>query len=59
MLAQPEPDEPPRPGDEAPADEPSAGENACPECNGSGEKDGSECPNCEGTGRVIEAIGGG
>jgi hypothetical protein len=48
-----------RPGDEAPAEEPSAGENVCPECGGSGEKDGSACPNCDGTGRVIEAIGGG
>jgi len=48
-----------RPGDEAPAEEPSAGENICPECGGNGEKDGAECPNCEGTGRVVEAIGGG
>ena len=29
-----------RPGDEAPADENSAGENICPVCGGSGEKDG-------------------
>jgi len=59
MDIDPAPDEELRPGDEAPASEPSAGENACPECEGSGQKSGSECPNCKGTGRVIEAIGGG
>lgn len=48
-----------KPGDEAPSSEPSAGENVCPECEGSGERDGAECPNCEGTGKVVEAIGGG
>jgi RecJ-like exonuclease len=53
------PDEERKPGDEAPPGEPSSGENACPECEGSGEKDGARCPNCEGTGRVNEAIGGG
>ena len=48
-----------RPGDEAPADENSAGENICPVCGGSGEKDGAQCQHCEGTGRVIEPVGGG
>jgi RecJ-like exonuclease len=48
-----------KPGDEAPADEPSSGENICPVCGGSGEKDGSRCDHCEGTGKVIEPIGGG
>jgi hypothetical protein len=48
-----------RPGDEAPKDEPSAGENLCPECGGSGELDGKRCENCEGSGRITEAIGGG
>jgi DnaJ-class molecular chaperone len=51
--------EPQAPGDEAPADENSAGENICPVCGGSGAKDGSPCEHCEGTGRVIEPIGGG
>jgi hypothetical protein len=59
MTEKPEAHEPQRPGDEAPAEEPSAGENVCPECGGSGAKDGSDCPNCEGTGRIVEAIGGG
>ncbi len=48
-----------RPGDEAPAEEPSAAENVCPECGGSGSIDGEQCANCEGTGRITEAIGGG
>ncbi len=47
------------PGDEAPPGEPSAGENVCPECGGSGELEGDQCPNCRGTGVVIEAVGGG
>ena len=47
------------PGDEAPPGEPSAGENVCPDCGGSGELDGDECPGCGGRGRVIEAVGGG
>jgi len=48
-----------RPGDEAPEEEPAAGENACPDCGGSGERDGRECPTCRGTGEVTEAVGGG
>lgn len=47
------------PGDEAPPGEPSAGENVCPECGGSGELDGGDCANCGGSGMVVEAVGGG
>ena len=47
------------PGDEAPPAESSAAENLCPECGGSGDREGRECSHCGGTGRVIEAIGGG
>ena len=47
------------PGDEAPPEEPSAGVNACPECGGSGVRDGEKCSNCEGSGKVVEALGGG
>jgi len=47
------------PGDEAPPQEPSAGENICPACEGSGRRGDGECPECEGTGTVIEAVGGG
>jgi DnaJ-class molecular chaperone len=39
-----------RPGDEVPAEEPSSGENICPECDGTGDKGGATCPNCQGTG---------
>jgi len=46
------------PGDEAPAGTPSTGENVCPECGGSGKKDGGTCNNCQGTGIVIVGIGG-
>lgn len=47
------------PGDEAPANTPSTGENICRVCGGTGRRDGAECPNCGGTGRVIEAISAG
>lgn len=47
------------PGDQAPPGSPQAGENVCRECGGSGRLENRECPTCEGTGRVIEAIGGG
>jgi DnaJ-class molecular chaperone len=47
------------PGDEAPPEEPSSGENVCPQCGGSGSADEEQCPNCGGTGFVIEAVGGG
>ena len=48
-----------RPGDEAPADEPAAGENVCPQCSGKGSVEGERCSNCEGTGTITEAVGGG
>jgi hypothetical protein len=47
------------PGDEASEGTEGAGENICPDCNGSGVREGEKCPTCEGTGRVIEGIGGG
>jgi len=47
------------PGDQAPANIAGAGELACPDCNGSGELEGKTCETCEGTGKVIQAIGGG
>jgi hypothetical protein len=46
-------------GDDAPPSTPGTGENICPDCNGSGQRDGRECPTCGGTGKVIEGIGGG
>jgi hypothetical protein len=48
-----------KPGDEVPAEEPSAGEEICRECGGDGEVNGQRCEACRGTGRVEEAVGGG
>ena len=48
-----------KPGDEAPPEEPAAGETICPHCEGRGEHDGESCTVCGGTGRVTEAVGGG
>ena len=47
-----------RPGDEAPPDSPSAGEDICPACGGSGRTDEGPCGNCNGTGRVMSTVGG-
>lgn len=47
------------PGNEAPPGSLGAGEALCPDCAGSGTRDGAECPTCEGTGKVVEGIGGG
>ncbi|CAM3627061.1 Molecular chaperone DnaJ [Bordetella sputigena] len=46
------------PGDQAPPGTAGTGEAPCPECGGSGRKDGAECGNCGGTGKVIKAVGG-
>jgi hypothetical protein len=52
-----------KPGDMAPPDAPTeqapdAGPNLCPDCGGSGKRDEAGCPTCEGTGTVIEPVGG-
>lgn len=48
------------PGDAAPPETPGTGENLCRACNGTGRLPlGDPCPTCEGTGVVIEGIGGG
>jgi DnaJ-class molecular chaperone len=46
------------PGDEAARGTPGTGENLCRACNGSGKQDGAPCAECEGSGKVIEGIGG-
>lgn len=46
------------PGDEAPAGTPGTGENVCRMCGGSGTVDGHTCTDCEGSGKVIEGVGG-
>jgi DnaJ-class molecular chaperone len=47
------------PGDEAPPEQPPAGEDQCPDCEGTGGREDLECPTCGGTGRVVEGVGGG
>ena len=46
------------PGDEAGPGTVDAGEDACPECHGTGRLDGEECITCAGAGVVIERVGG-
>ena len=46
------------PGDQAEPGTPGTGENTCPVCGGSGEADGKPCADCDGSGMVIEGIGG-
>ena len=50
--------EPMNPGDEVPPGTVYSGEDLCPECSGSGKKEGQECANCGGTGKVTEPVGG-
>lgn len=48
------------PGDEAPPATPGTGESICRVCGGTGQSaDGAQCPACEGSGKVVEGIGGG
>lgn len=46
------------PGDEAPPGTPGTGENVCRTCGGKGQVNGRTCPECQGSGTVIEGIGG-
>jgi hypothetical protein len=48
----------PAPGDEAAPGTPGTGEDICPQCKGSGRKDGRRCDNCAGTGKIIRGVGG-
>lgn len=49
----------PSPGDDAAPGTPGTGENLCPACKGSGRLGNDPCQNCNGTGVVIEGVGGG
>jgi len=53
------PPTPAAPGDEAAPGSPGSGEAICPDCNGTGQRNGGPCPTCEGTGKIIQGIGGG
>lgn len=48
-----------KPGDEARPGTPGTGEAPCPDCGGSGKRQGHACPTCEGTGKITAGIGGG
>ena len=48
----------PNPGDDALPGTLGTGQNVCPQCRGSGRRDGVRCQNCGGTGKVTEGIGG-
>jgi DnaJ-class molecular chaperone len=37
--------------------DPQTGENTCPDCAGTGRRDGGECPTCGGAGVVVELAG--
>jgi DnaJ-class molecular chaperone len=47
-----------RPGDELPDDLERIVDDICPDCAGSGERNGGECPTCQGTGQVADRLGG-
>jgi hypothetical protein len=48
------------PGDDAPAGTVGTGEDTCPRCGGSGRLAANQaCPDCDGTGIIIQGIGGG
>ena len=46
------------PGDEGRVGTPATGENVCRMCGGTGRVDGHTCTDCEGSGKVIEGVGG-
>lgn len=55
-----QPDETPaKPGDEGPPDAPGVGEDVCRACRGTGIVEGERCSECNGTGKVLQGIGGG
>ena len=46
------------PGDQAAPGTPGTGETVCPDCGGSGQRNGRDCPTCEGSGKLTVGIGG-
>lgn len=47
-----------KPGDEAEPGTPGTGEGLCPDCAGKGQVNGQTCKTCNGTGKIVEGIGG-
>ena len=48
-----------KPGDEAAPGTAGTGDDLCPVCHGTGKRDGCKCADCDGTGVITRAIGGG
>jgi DnaJ-class molecular chaperone len=44
-------------GDKAQPDADNAGEDLCPQCNGTGRDRDDECKNCGGSGKVFVPVG--
>ena len=40
-----------------PPDDPQVGEHTCPDCAGTGQRDGADCRTCGGSGKVDELVG--
>ena len=49
--------EPLVPGDKAQPDAENAGEDLCPQCEGTGRYKDAECKNCGGSGKVFVPVG--
>ncbi len=47
-----------KPGDQAAPGTPGTGEAVCRLCEGTGRLDARMCPECEGSGTIIQGIGG-
>jgi hypothetical protein len=50
-------DTPPLPGDETEPGTKQSAPDVCPDCGGSGRKDGTDCPTCAGTGTITVIVG--
>lgn len=48
---------PRNPGDQSAPGEAQTGMVPCPDCHGSGKRDGQPCPNCGGSGQVVQIVG--
>ena len=45
------------PADQAPPGSAQTGMVPCPDCHGSGKRDGTACPSCGGTGQGVQIVG--
>ncbi len=49
--------QPRHPGDEARPGSPQTGEQICPDCQGTGRREGDACAACGGSGRIVVIVG--